>query len=46
MGIVVEQVSKQFGSFQALDQVSLEIKSGALVALLVPLALENRRCCD
>jgi sulfate/thiosulfate transport system ATP-binding protein len=36
MGIVVEQVSKQFGSFQALDQVSLEIKSGALVALLGP----------
>ncbi|OKH28910.1 sulfate/molybdate ABC transporter ATP-binding protein [Chroogloeocystis siderophila] len=36
MGIVVENVSKQFGSFQAVDDVSLEIKSGSLVALLGP----------
>lgn len=36
MGIVVENVSKQFGSFQAVDQVSIEIKSGSLVALLGP----------
>lgn len=36
MGIVVENVSKQFGSFQAVEQVSLEIKSGSLVALLGP----------
>jgi sulfate/thiosulfate transport system ATP-binding protein len=36
MGIVVEHVSKHFGSFQALDDVSLEIKSGSLVALLGP----------
>jgi sulfate transport system ATP-binding protein len=36
VGIVVENVSKQFGSFQAVDQVSLEIKSGSLVALLGP----------
>ena len=36
MGIVVENVSKQFGSFQALSQVSLEITSGSLVALLGP----------
>ncbi|KAM3089926.1 sulfate/molybdate ABC transporter ATP-binding protein [Phormidesmis sp. 146-35] len=36
MGIVVEDVSKQFGSFQALDRVNLEIKSGSLVALLGP----------
>ncbi len=36
MGIVVENVSKQFGSFKAVDQVSLEIKSGSLVALLGP----------
>ncbi|MBD2461295.1 TOBE-like domain-containing protein [Oscillatoria sp. FACHB-1407] len=36
MGIVVEDVSKQFGSFQALDKVSLEIKTGSLVALLGP----------
>ena len=36
MGIVVESVSKQFGSFKAVDNVSLEIKSGSLVALLGP----------
>ncbi|PIG93508.1 TOBE-like domain-containing protein [Gloeocapsopsis sp. IPPAS B-1203] len=36
MGIVVENVSKQFGSFRAVDDVSLEIKSGSLVALLGP----------
>lgn len=36
MGIIVEEVSKQFGSFQAVDSVSLEIKSGSLVALLGP----------
>ncbi|PAX52831.1 sulfate/molybdate ABC transporter ATP-binding protein [Brunnivagina elsteri] len=36
MGIVVENVSKQFGSFQAVNDVSLEIESGSLVALLGP----------
>lgn len=36
VGIVVENVSKNFGSFQAVDQVSLDIKSGSLVALLGP----------
>lgn len=36
MGIIVENVSKMFGSFQAVDRVSLEIKSGSLVALLGP----------
>jgi sulfate/thiosulfate transport system ATP-binding protein len=36
VGIVVENVSKQFGSFKALDRVSLEIGSGSLVALLGP----------
>ncbi len=36
MGIVVENVSKQFGTFKAVDQVSLEVKSGTLVALLGP----------
>ena len=36
MGIFVENVSKQFGSFKAVEQVSLEIKSGSLVALLGP----------
>jgi sulfate transport system ATP-binding protein len=36
VGIVVENVSKQFDSFKAVDEVSLEIKSGSLVALLGP----------
>lgn len=36
MGIVVENASKQFGSFKAVEQVSLEIESGSLVALLGP----------
>ncbi|HEY9644913.1 MAG TPA: sulfate/molybdate ABC transporter ATP-binding protein [Chroococcidiopsis sp.] len=36
MGIRVENVSKQFGSFQALDQVSVEVATGSLVALLGP----------
>jgi sulfate/thiosulfate transport system ATP-binding protein len=36
VGIVIENVSKRFGSFQAVDQVDLEIKTGSLVALLGP----------
>ena len=36
MGIVIQDVSKKFGRFQAVDRVSLEIKSGSLVALLGP----------
>jgi sulfate transport system ATP-binding protein len=36
MGILVENVSKHFGSFQAVEDVNLEIKSGSLVALLGP----------
>jgi sulfate/thiosulfate transport system ATP-binding protein len=36
VGIVVESVSKQFGSFKALEDVSVEIKTGGLVALLGP----------
>lgn len=36
MGIVVENVSKRFGNFQAVDNVSLEVESGSLVALLGP----------
>lgn len=36
MGILVENVSKQFGSFKAVDGVSLEIQSDSLVALLGP----------
>jgi sulfate/thiosulfate transport system ATP-binding protein len=36
VGITVDNVSKQFGSFKAVEQVSVEIKSGSLVALLGP----------
>jgi sulfate/thiosulfate transport system ATP-binding protein len=36
LGIAVENVSKCFGNFQAVDRVSLEIGSGSLVALLGP----------
>ncbi|BAZ65622.1 MAG: sulfate/molybdate ABC transporter ATP-binding protein [Pelatocladus maniniholoensis HA4357-MV3] len=36
MGIAVENVSKHYGSFHAVDDVSLEIKTGSLVALLGP----------
>lgn len=36
MGIVVEGVSKRFGSFEAVSQVDLTIGSGSLVALLGP----------
>ncbi len=36
MSITIQDVSKQFGSFRAVDQVSLEIKGGSLVALLGP----------
>ncbi len=36
MGILIQDVCKNFGSFLALDQVNLDIKSGSLVALLGP----------
>ncbi len=36
MSIQIQNVSKQFGAFKALDDVSLEIASGELVALLSP----------
>ncbi|MDX6660019.1 MAG: sulfate/thiosulfate transport system ATP-binding protein [Solirubrobacteraceae bacterium] len=36
MSIVVEGVSKSFGSFVALDDVSLEVPDGSLTALLGP----------
>lgn len=36
MGIVVEDISKQFGTFRALDHVGLVVPDGKLVALLGP----------
>ncbi|MFM8275592.1 MAG: sulfate/molybdate ABC transporter ATP-binding protein [Cyanobium sp.] len=36
MGIRVSQVSKAFGDFRAIDALSLDVPSGALVALLGP----------
>ena len=36
MSILVENISKNFGSFQALERVNLEIKNGSLVGLLGP----------
>lgn len=36
MGIRIENVSKRFGNFQALESINLEVKQGALVALLGP----------
>ncbi len=36
MGIVVQGVSKRFGTFSALDDVSVEVERGSLTALLGP----------
>ncbi len=36
MGILVDNVSKVFGDFKAVDQVNVEVKTGSLVALLGP----------
>jgi sulfate transport system ATP-binding protein len=36
MSILIQDVSKRFGSFQAVSEVNLDIKSGSLVALLGP----------
>ena len=36
MSILIRNVSKQFGNFTALDDVSLEVEGGSLTALLGP----------
>src|SRR5688500_12731442 len=36
VGIVVRSLSKRFGDFQAVDDVSFEVVAGQLVALLGP----------
>ena len=40
-----EGVSKRFGDFVALDDVSLEVPDGSLTALLGPAARASRPCC-
>jgi sulfate/thiosulfate transport system ATP-binding protein len=36
VGILIDHVSKTFGNFKAVNQVSLEVRTGGLVALLGP----------
>jgi sulfate transport system ATP-binding protein len=36
VGIVVQNVSKYYGDFKAVDNINLEVESGSLVALLGP----------
>jgi sulfate/thiosulfate transport system ATP-binding protein len=36
MGISIENVSKRFGDFQAIQDINVEVKTGSLVALLGP----------
>ena len=36
MSITIEHLNKQFGSFQALNDINLEVNSGELIALLGP----------
>jgi len=36
MGIRVANVTKRFGAFRAVDDVSVDVDSGSLVALLGP----------
>ena len=45
MSIVVDSVSKSFGDFSALDDVSLDVRDGSLTALLARVAAASRRYC-
>ncbi|MEY3141484.1 MAG: Sulfate/thiosulfate import ATP-binding protein CysA [Pseudomonadota bacterium] len=45
MSIEIRNVHKQFGNFHALRDVSLDIDSGELLALLGPSAVAKPPCC-
>jgi ABC-type sulfate/molybdate transport systems ATPase subunit len=45
MRIDVRSVSKRFGDFTALDDVTLDVADGSLTALLGPSGSGSRRCC-
>lgn len=45
MSIIIENVTKYYGSYQALRNIDLEIKSGELVALLGPSGSGKRHYC-
>lgn len=36
MSIIIENLSKSFGTYKALDEINIEVKSGELIALLGP----------
>lgn len=42
MSIFVDSVYKNFGTFQALENINLEVKEGSLVALLGPSGSGNQ----
>ena len=43
--IEARSVSKTFGSFVALDDVTVQVPAGSLTALLGPSGAASRRCC-
>ena len=45
MSIIVEDASKNFGDFVAVDDVSLTVPDGSLTALLGPAAAASPRSC-
>ena len=45
MSIVVTGITKLFGDFVALDDVSLEVPAGSLTALLGPSGGGKSTCC-